>query len=130
MSDNTPTPIEVPLSHYSSRTGAIPTAYAQPDSQINISRLVLSAPMVAGMVLVLLSGVVSLALVWFRAENHQDNGSLHLHAPEVISGGGIAYQREVQNVYAKTRKLLKAMTISCKKSAEGMYCRVDLPEGD
>ena len=128
-SDNTPTPVEIPHG-YPHQTGPVPHAYAQPDSTVNISRVVLSAPMVGALLLVLLSGVASVALVGFQGQVHQADKAIHLNADQVTAGGGVAYRQEIAASYAKTRRLLKAMQITCRKQGDGLACRIDLPEGE
>jgi hypothetical protein len=86
--------------------------------------------MVGALLLVLLSGVASLAMVGFQGQVHQSDKSIHLNAEQVVAGGGVAYRQEIAASYAKTRKLLKAMVITCMKQGEGLACRVDLPEGE
>lgn len=130
--DNTPTPVEVPVSH-ALRHGTY--GYGVPvessvDPAVNINRVVLSAPTVAALLFVLLSGVLSMALVWSRVENHREDRSIHLDPQRATEGGGLAYQREMQAQYGRTRKLLKAMKIKCTKVSDGLACLVDLPEGD
>jgi hypothetical protein len=109
------------------------------DHPIDVTRIHVPLTVTIGLFAVVISGVISMTFVWHRVVNHVESTTVHLSEADAVSGGGPAYKAEVRAVrvdldtqlrvqHQKTRKLLKAMTIDCRKRGEGMACRTELPE--
>lgn len=84
---------------------------------------------VIGVVIAVLSVLVNIAVAWSKIPTHMDNTAIHLDKDAVIKGGGPAYKNDLTQEHARTRKLLKSMTFSCKMEQPNAFtCKVDLPE--
>lgn len=136
MSDNTPTPVEIPLAQ--SRAFGLPPA---DNNGLNVTRLHVPLPAVITLLVFMAGGVISVTGVWFRLAAHAEAHEAHIDPTEATRGGGVAYRNEVTAVRTdltqakgeierRTRKLLKSMEISCHKNGDGLKCKVELPEGE
>lgn len=112
-----------------------------PSGGISITRLQVPLTLTVGIVLVLLGGVTSFALVWYKTSAHAEDNQTHVDQHDAMSGGGLAYKNDVSSLSTaferkmvdeqkKTRKLLRAMEINCRSRNGGLACTVTLPEGD
>lgn len=78
-------------------------------------------------------GIVSMTLVYSSFASHAANAAVHIDANKSIEGGGVAYKRDLDKEYARTRLLLTRMEIICKKAPaiegpDALSCSVRLPE--
>lgn len=129
MSENTPVPQMMPMGEHTSGVAA-------PMQQQNVSVDKVNMPIVMGIALLtaVLGGVVSLTLAWGHTSDHVANEHVHINETKAIEGGGIAFKKDVYDRISaeskKTRKLLRDMTLECRKTADGGFgCRVsNLPD--
>jgi hypothetical protein len=91
-------------------------------------RLRLPLPLLVALLISVVGAVFGFGLSWANTTGHVDDREVHVDAQAARAGGGLAYQRDIWEEHARIRVLLKSMVIECKSSAEGMRCRVDLPE--
>jgi hypothetical protein len=103
-------------------------------TEVDVARLHIPLPMMITIFVFIISGAVAMAGVWFRTEAHIGAGEKHVDMNRVVEGGGVAYKNDVERARSdferKTRRLLKAMKITCKQasSRDILTCSVDLPE--
>jgi hypothetical protein len=99
---------------------------------VSVARLTFPLGFTISLIAVLAGGVVSVGGVWYQTRAHGADAIIHLHAENTVAGGGPAYQRDLENglkaQYAKTRKLLRSMTIHCAKIVDELNCRIELPD--
>jgi predicted helicase len=106
---------------------------------VSVTRLHVPLSVMMTFLAVVLGGVVSMTVVWSKTTDHTDDAQVHINEHAAVTGGGVAYQKDVDQVeqrfeqrmlgeYRKTRKMLKAMTISCDSVRGQLNCKVDLPE--
>jgi hypothetical protein len=79
-------------------------------------------------------GAASVVGVWYKAASHMEENTIHVDQQRAMDGGGVAYKADVSRAAAeqeaKTRTLLRTMTIRCRKDKEhegGFTCGVELP---
>jgi hypothetical protein len=143
--ERTPTPVEIQLPQpvgYGSRITADQSGSYMPreltpvvePAEVNVARLHVSLPMMITALVFIISGAIAVAGVWFRTEAHIAAGEKHIDMNRAVEGGGIAYKNDVERARGdfekKTRRLLKAMKITCRQTAsrDALTCSVDLPE--
>ena len=144
---HTPTPIPLPVPVEQSQARGLPAVLIQnrqtDEHPINVTRLSVPLPLVAAIFATLLGGIVSMTLVWAKTVGHAGDRTMHVDPEDATKGGGVAYKNDVTATRTdfetrlvqeqkKTRKLLKSMSIRCKKArnGEGFECTTDIPEVD
>ena len=137
MSDNTPTPVEIPMGNNTGMHRA-PSG----ESPIPISRIHIPVVMWVVTLLAVIGGTLGFAATWNKTADHVEQASPagpHVPSEAAFAGGGIAYKADVAEVRVeaerrsqeeqkRTRRLLRQMTMDCRGSAGRLNCRVNLPE--
>lgn len=131
MSDKTPAPVEIPTPFMQHQS--------EPNGIVHVNKLYVPPSMIATIIAVLIGGVASMAAVWWRTTSHAEAREVHVDSREREKGAGVAYKNDVSQLRQdidkrladdgrKTRRLIKSMTMSCRKRGENLACSIDLPE--
>jgi hypothetical protein len=111
MGENTPAPVAPET-----------TAGTHVDVAVDFEKLRLPISWVATIIVAIVGGVLSFALIYYRAEAHANDPTVHL-GHESEEAGRVVTKKTL-------RRVLRSMTIKCEKTpnGEGLACGVTLPE--
>jgi len=111
MGEHTPEPVSAEAS-----------GSARTDVHVDFEKLRLPISWVATIIVAIIGGVLSFALIYYRAEAHATDPTVHL-GHESEEAGRVVTKKTL-------RRVLRSMTITCDKvpGSEGLACKVTLPE--